>query len=157
MSRNNPADAATGVPATINQTFPKGEALAKWLVNVGASTTLGTLTVVGPRDNIQAVNPMTSREWITIENPNYAGATKVVEYMSFNAPIGVPEADACGRAVFTGLHVSNTVEDRTEQPPGFPLACAATELSAQEKAVAFMLFDLSACIQDENVPPKPPK
>jgi hypothetical protein len=157
MSRDNPADAATPVPATINQSFPKGEALAKWLVNVGASTTLGTLSVVGPRDNIQAINPLVSREWITLDNPNYAQAPKVVEYMSFNAPIGVPEAEACGRAVFTGLHVSTSVEDRLEQPPGFPLECDATELSAQEKAVAFMLFDLSACIQNDDEPPEPPK
>jgi hypothetical protein len=157
MSRDNPADAATPLPATINQTFPKGEALAKWLVNVGASTTQGTLSVVGPRDNIQAINPALSREWITLDNPNYPQAPKVVEYMSFNAPIGAPEADSCGRAVFTGLHVSNSVEDRVMQPPGFPLECDATELSAQEKAVAFMLFDLSACIQNDDVPPKPPK
>jgi len=155
-SRGNPADAAAAVPATINQTFPKGEALAKWLVNVGASTVQGTLNVVGPRDNIQAVNPMTSREWITLENPNEQ-PTKVVEYMSFNTPIGVPEAEACGRVVFTGLHVSTAVEDRLMQPPGFPGLCENTELSAQEKAVAFMLFDLSACIQNEDEPPKPPK
>lgn len=157
MSRNNPADAATSVPATINQSFPKGEALSKWLVNVGASTTQGTLDVVGPRDDIQMVNPGVSREWITLDNPNYPTAPKVVEYMSFNTPIGAAEAEACGRTVFTGLHVSNMVEDRTEQPPGFPKECASTELSAQEKAVAFMLFDLSACIQNDSEPPKPPR
>jgi hypothetical protein len=155
-SRGNPADAATAMPATINQTFPKGEALAKWLVNVGASTVQGTLNVVGPRDNINAVNPMTSREWITLENPNEQ-PPHVVEYMSFNTPIGVPEAEACGRVVYTGLHVSNSVEDRTVQPPGHPGVCENTELSAQEKAVAFMLFDLSACIQNDDLPPKPPK
>ncbi len=156
MSRPNPAGAATAVDATINQTFPKGEALAKWLVNVGASTTLGTLSVVGPRDNIQSVNPMLSREWITLDNPN-AAPPKVVEYMSFNAPLGTPEAQACGRAVYTGLHVSNSVEDRVAQPPGFPKECDMTDLTAQEKAVAFMLFDLSACIQNDDEPPKPPK
>lgn len=157
MGRNNPADAATPVDATINQSFPKGEALAKWLVNVGASTTQGTLSVVGPRDNIQSVNPQLSREWITLDNPNYPAAPKVVEYMSFNTPLGVPEAEACGRAVYTGLHVSTSVEDRLVQPPGFPLECDKSELSAQEKAVAFMLFDLSACIQNDNEPPKPPR
>lgn len=156
-SRDNPAAADVPVTATINQSFPKGQALAKWLVNVGASTTLGTLTVTGPRDNIQAVDEALSREWITRDNPQYPTAPKVVEYMSFNAPIGAPEQEACGRAVFTGLHVSSSVEDRVVQPPGFPKECDATELSAQEKAVAFMLFDLSACIQNDDEPPKPPK
>ncbi len=155
--RTNPAAADASLPATINQTFPKGEALAKWLVNVNASTTQGTLNVIGPRDEIQTVNPNVSREWITVDNPNFPAAPKVVEYMSFNAPIGVPEAEACGRAVFTGLHVSNSVEDRVVQPRGFPLECGATELTAQEKAVAFMLFDLSACIQNDDEAPKPPK
>ena len=155
--RQNAAEAADPVSATINQTFPKGEALAKWLVNVGASTTQGELTVLGPRDNIQAVNPMTSREWITADNPSYPAAAKSVQYMSFNAPIGATEEEACGRAVFTGLHVSTSVEDETEQPPGFPVGCPQTELSAQEKAVAFMLFDLSACIQSDDKPPQIPK
>lgn len=157
MSRANPAEAATSVPATINQSFPKGQALAKWLVNVGASTTLGTLNVVGPRDDIQTINPDVAREWITLDNPNFPQAPKVVEYLSFNTPIGKPEAEACGRTVFTGLHVSNSVEDRVVQPPGFPKECADTELSDQEKAVAFMLFDLSACIQNDSEPPKPPR
>jgi hypothetical protein len=156
QARENPAEASASLPATINQTFPKGEALAKWLVNVGASTVQGTLDVIGPRDNVQEVNPMTSREWITLDNPN-ATPAKTVEYMSFNTPVGVPEAEACGRVVYTGLHVSNSVEDRTEQPPGFPGLCEMSELTAQEKAVAFMLFDLSACIQNEDEPPKPPK
>ncbi len=155
MQRPNPAEASVPLDATINQTFPKGAALAKWLVNVGASTTLGTLSVVGPRDNIQSVNPMLSREWITLDNPN-ATPPKVVEYMSFNAPLGTPEAEACGRAVYTGLHVSNSMEDRP-QPPGFPKECEKTDLTAQEKAVAFMLFDLSACIQNDSEPPKVPK
>lgn len=156
MSRDNPTVDGGPLTAAINQTFPKGEALAKWLVNVGASTTQGTLTVTGPRDNIQAVDPMLAREWITIENP-MEQPPRAVAYMSFNAPIGAPEAEVCGRAVFTGLHVSSLVEDRVEQPPGFPLECDAQDLSAQEKAVAFMLFDLSSCIQNDDDPPQVPK
>jgi hypothetical protein len=156
-SRPNPAEASAALTATINQTFPKGAALAQWLVNVGASTTLGTLSVVGPRDDIQAVDPMLAREWITLDSPTSPEAPKVVEYMSFNTPIGAPEEQQCGRAVFTGLHVSNSVEDRTVQPPGFPGLCESSELTAQEKAVAFMLFDLSSCVQNEDKPPPVPK
>jgi hypothetical protein len=155
-ARDNPVASGT-LPAAIDQSFPKGQALAKWLVNVGASTVLGTLDVTMPRDNIQTVAPLLAREWITVQNPKYPGMEKSVQYMSFNAPVGAPEAEVCGRAVFTGLHVSTDVEDETMQPPGFPLSCAQTELSPEEKAVAFMLFDLSSCVQDDDKPPQVPK
>jgi hypothetical protein len=161
QDRDDPTAAGGPLDATIDQTFPKGAALAKWLVNVGATTTLGTMTVTFPRDNIQSVNPTSAREWITIQNPQpkYAGSEKAVEYMSFNAPVGAAEDQVCGRAVYTGLHVSAT-KSRMQgdpQPQGFPLDCEVRDLSAQEKAVAFMLFDLSACVQSEDKPPRPPK
>ena len=38
-NRDNPTMDNGAAIATINQTFPKGAALAKWLVNVQASTT----------------------------------------------------------------------------------------------------------------------
>ena len=37
-----------------------------------------------------------------------------------------------------------------------PTDCVARDLSPQEKALEFMLFDLSACIVPNNVAPKPP-
>lgn len=156
-SLDEPNGDGTPQLGTINQTFPKGEALAKWLMNVGASTTLGNMDLSYPRDDIQAVNPALAREWISVNNPNYADAPKAVQYMSFNAPIGAPEEQICGRAVFTDLHVAS-IDDNTEANAlGFPASCEQRDLSAQEKAVAFMLFDLSACVQNEDVPPKPPK
>jgi hypothetical protein len=143
--------------ATINQTFPKGEALAKWLLNVGASMTVGNMDVAYPRDNIQAVNPDLAREWITVNNPNFPDAPKAVQYMSFNAPIGAAEDMICGRAVYTDLHVASIDDNTTANAQGFPASCEMRDLSAQEKAVAFMLFDLSACVQSEDKPVKPPK
>jgi hypothetical protein len=151
--------------ATINQSFPKGAALAKWLVNVQASMTLGQMNVEFPRDNLQAVNPDLAREWITIDDPSKT-PTKAVEYMSFNAPLGATDDKICGRAVYTDLHVASVDNNNTANALGFPASCEAPppaaphtfrDLSAQEKAVAFMLFDLSACVQNEDVAPKPPK
>jgi hypothetical protein len=151
--RDDPPNPST---ATINQTFPKGEALAKWLVNVQASTTLGQMSVDFPRDNLQAVNATVAREWITTDNPKET-PTKAVQYMSFNTPIGAPEEQICGRAVYTDLHVASVDNNTTANALGFPSSCELRDLSAQEKAVAFMLFDLSACVQSEDKPPKPPK
>ncbi len=146
-----------GVPATIVQTFPKGAALAKWLVNVNASTTLGQMTIAYPRDNLQAVNPALAREWITLDNTAFPQAPKAVQYMSFNTPIGVPEEQVCGREVYTDLHVAGLDSDDPTRNPIFPLGCAERELSAQEKVVAFMLFDLSSCVMNDDLEPKPPK
>ena len=147
------------LPATINQTFPKGAALAKWLVNVGASTMPGEMMVDFPRDNLQAVNPMLARDWITVQSPRYPESPNAVQYMSFNAPIGVPEEQVCGRAVYTNLHVASVDTNDPNSPIGkpFPTGCEERDLSAQEKAVAFMLFDLSACIQNDERPPQVPR
>jgi len=147
----------TPIPATINQTFPKGAALAQWLLNVGASATLGNMNLVYPRDNIQAVNDAVAREWISVDNPNFPEAPKAVQYMSFNTPIGVPEEMVCGREVYTNLHVAVTDDNTGSNALGFPASCGQVELSAQEKAVAFMLFDLSACVMSDDFEPEPPK
>ena len=154
--RENPTADNGAITATINQTFPKGAALAQWLVNVGASTMVGQMTVTFPRDNLQAANPDVAREWITVENPR-ENNTKAVQYMSFNTPIGAPEAQICGREVYTDLHVAAVDNNTAANAMGFPTSCEMRDLSAQEKAVAFMLFDLSACVQNEDLEPKPPK
>jgi hypothetical protein len=115
------------------------------------------MDVAYPRDNIQAVNPDLAREWITVDNPNFPDAPKAVQYMSFNTPIGAAEDMICGRAVYTDLHVASIDDNTTANAQGFPASCEMRDLSAQEKAVAFMLFDLSACVQSEDKPVKPPK
>src|SRR5262249_459820 len=131
--RMEPDDPSVG---TIDTSFPKGEALASWLVNVGASTTLGQMEIIQPRDNIHALDPARARQWITVQNGNAPGEPTAVQYLSFNAPLDVPEDMACGRAVFTDLHVSSTGND---MPGGtFPSSCEQRDLSSQEKAVAFM-------------------
>ena len=83
----DPHDPSTG---TINTSFPKGQALSEWLVNVGASTTAGQLEIRKPRDNINAVDPKLATSWITIQDQG-ARPPNAVEFMSFNAPIGAAD------------------------------------------------------------------
>jgi len=149
-------DPPSPIVGNIDTSFPKGQALSDWLVNVGASTTPGQLSILKSRDNIQSVDPALARQWITVEAPakNRIPAHTAVEYLSYNAPLQVPETMQCGRAVYNDLHVSATGGDS----PGkaFPLGCQKRDLTAQEKAVEFMLFDLSSCVQNDNKKPEPP-
>jgi len=145
VDRENPESPTT---ATVNTSFPKGQALAEWLVNVGASTTQGEMVVLDARDNVQAVNTTYATEWMRVVNANELD-TPSIQYFSFDTPLTVEEDLKCGRVVYTDLHVSYTTDGlNTSDAPGqpFPESCQVRDLTAQEKAVAFMLFDLSSCI-----------
>ncbi|WP_394850759.1 carboxypeptidase-like regulatory domain-containing protein [Pendulispora brunnea] len=128
--------------------FPKGQAMKEWLGNVQALTPAGELPIDGAKKNLASVNPANATQWIT-----YAPAA-VVQYMSFNVPLGVSDEQKCGRAVYSDLHVSSGVGD--QYGPDWPQGCLTTSLSPQEKALEFMLFDLSACIQSDTGEPAPP-
>ena len=135
------------IQATVDQSFPKGKAMQEWLGNVGALT--GTsLPISGAKKNLTSVNIANAQQWITYANP------QSVEYMSFNIPTGVPDDQKCGRAVYSDLHVSSGVGDQFGQD--WPTGCKTTDLSPQEKALEFMLFDLSSCIISDQAPPSPP-
>jgi hypothetical protein len=150
-------------PVLIDQTFPKGIAFAQWMLDNGGSTTLGTFNVAQARHDVDAVdqtpmsNPVSTR-WV-YSNPAMPsnGNPALVEYYSFNTPVflnGVPDGGMqCGKVVFSDLHVASG-----NNPGGtFPGNCVQTGgLTAQEKALEFLLFDLSSCIQNDSQPLPPP-
>jgi hypothetical protein len=75
-----------------------------------------------------------------------------------NAPIN-PDSGApayCGRAVFSDLHVGGETmpPDNPPPPPVSQQGCAMADLSPQEKALEFMLFDLSSCVIPDYTPPQ---
>ena len=122
-------------PDLVDMSFPKGQALAQWLVAVGGSTTLGQITLGTKTYNASTV-AATSQRWLY--SSGVAPATS--HYLSFDTPVNVPAAQQCGKVVFAGMHVSAGSVGST-----FPAACNAT-FSADEKALAFLLFDLSSCV-----------
>ncbi len=134
----------TSNPYQIDTDFPKGMAFADWLQNVNATTTKGTINLLDVRNSVGDSMPAVSRRWIRSDNP------KTAKYFSFNLPIGQPADKQCGRAVFTDVHVSGT------GGATFPGFCNTAPLNANEKALIFLFFDLSSCVQDETKPPQPP-
>ncbi|HEY2518391.1 MAG TPA: hypothetical protein VGI39_46300 [Polyangiaceae bacterium] len=133
--------------------FAKGHALAQWLGVVGALGQDGVpatdLSIYQPRFNAQvSASNAPSQPWIT------SGACTM--YFSFDTPVNAPVGDGgvplyCGRAVFSDLHVAGNPLTQDAPPP--PGGCADTDLSPQEKALEFMLFDLSSCVIPDSQPP----
>jgi hypothetical protein len=129
-------------PYSVDTSFPKGWAFAGWLENTGASTVPGQINLDGVTHSVGTSDPTLSQRWI------YKNNTK---YFSFNTPVGAPGPQQCGRVVYSDLHVSNAPSTGP-----VPDGCTDGELTPQEKALAFLLFDLSACVQPDGEKPVPP-
>jgi hypothetical protein len=134
----------TTVTTTIDTSFPKGAAFADWLVTVGASTTHGQLTVNDARYNATSANSPSLR-WMYVPSP-----ASLMHY-TFNTPVGLPDDQQCGKVLFSDFHVAGSSDGSN-----FPMECAGNTFTPQQKALEFMLFDLSSCIQKDTDPPLPP-
>jgi hypothetical protein len=131
-------------------TFPEGVALDTWLTTVGALTS-GELPIQFAKHNAQvtATSNSDSTVWITSDvGSMFPGGT---EYFSFDTPPG--GGDKCGRVVYSDLHVSGGPgQGAIPDYPGFqtggivPDGCGVHPLTPQEKALEFMIFDLSSCL-----------
>ncbi|MES1174862.1 MAG: hypothetical protein ABUL62_11095 [Myxococcales bacterium] len=151
--------------AKIDVSFPKGVSFSQWLTNVGASVVPGELIIQGAEHSIDAVLPKAimapdpvsyaagpgAQQWIYAQDSELSTPTPTVQYFSMNTPVAGAE---CGRMVFSDLHVSTGSGDTTKT--AFPTGCAKNPLTPQEKALEFMLFDLSSCVQPDEKPPEPP-
>src|SRR5690242_17050957 len=114
--------------------------MSEWLANVGASPVPGQIAIHQGQHTVDAVNPAMSRQWI------YSPAPQSVQYLTLNTPPGVAPDQQCGRVVLSDLHVS--AGDKVAFP--FPDGCVSQGLSPQEKALLFMLFDLSSCVMSDD-------
>lgn len=152
----NYSNSTTGI---IDKSFPKGQALNTWLGNVGAwSPTYGDgyIGIIDPRDYVKTVSTSSERFIYTdtavrLNNTQISDANAIQQY-SFNTPWGANASNICGRVLYSAFHVagaSNLGDDV------FPSYCSNSALTAQEKVLMFMIFDLSACVS-VGEPPKPP-
>ena len=137
-----------------NAPFPKGVIFDQWLGKVNAlgveGAPAGQLPIFDENGDVGAVNK--AQAWLVDQT--------YTDYLSFDTPVNAPTpADGgapqyCGRAVFADIHVQsdpNGASSADMNPP--PVACAAGALSPQERALEFMLFDLSSCVIADRVAP----
>ncbi len=129
----------------------KIQSFADWLVNEGAASFDGsdyTFDVVEPRDLASSVGEF-SEEFVYRQLD--ASKTSVQQF-AFNTPYGAPEEDICGRVAYTGFHVTASAGDDFANDV-FPDHCSG-DLTAQEKVLLYMLFDLGSCVSTGI--PEPP-
>jgi hypothetical protein len=138
---------------TVATNFSDGATLAQWLQNSGATVT-GTsnqIDISTLRTDVGTVIPPT-QSWVTLNSGAYSGQTgNPVMQMTFNAPVGAPAANQCGRIMYNDYHVFNVSDNGAT----FPSECpdpATHAMSAQEKMLEYALFDLSTFVQPVVVP-----
>jgi hypothetical protein len=152
------------INALIQTGFNGGMQMHDWLKNVGALTN-DELRIVQARYNatVSASNP-SSRSWI-VADPSTAipgsgpgTAAGATEYFSFDTPITASVEQKCGRVVYSDLHVGAASKDYGVSPGQdttggiVPSGCANVALSPQERALEYMLFDLTACFTPPDQP-----
>jgi hypothetical protein len=119
---------------------PKGSAFATWMTNVQGSATPGTIVINESRQSCTAVDPTKAERWVFMP----LAGTDYPQNFQFTTPNEAAKDDRCGKVVFSDMHVASG--STSSSSTGFPGGCAAGELSAQEKALAFMFFDVASCV-----------
>ena len=146
------------IQAPLNTSFPKGLAFSQWLVAAGVTvSTPGNLGIAQGRHDLTGVNPTYAQDWVNYDFGAGNGG-KGTMHMTFNTPLDAPADDMgapqyCGRAVYSDFHVTADALNMGQKT--FPGACKSSPLTDQEKALAFMLFDLSSCVQSDQTGPIP--
>ena len=126
---------STGIIDQVNN--PKGAAFATWMQNVMASTGAGQFTITQSRESCTSVDNSKAERWVYIQD----GSTQVPQNFQFTTPQESPADNRCGKVVFSDMHVASDFSSGN-----FPSGCSNTPLTSQEKALAFMFFDISSCV-----------
>ena len=133
--------------------------MRQWLLDNGVGTgslsTGVTVNLIDTRIDVKGSGPPTftdSARWIYAAN-GAADTSYGTEYLTFNAPETAPVEQQCGRAVFSDVHLSGTTNGQA-----FPAECAALPpgYAVNEKALEFLFFEMSSCVQDDTKPPPIP-
>jgi hypothetical protein len=135
--------------ANIDTSFQKGADFATWLSLTGALSNAmpPQITISEPRNDVVSVPPMSGGlRWIYVDDP------ASVQHFTIDTPVGASPDQTCGRVVFSDFHVLNAMTNGKT----FPAECDDMPLTAQEKVLEFMLFDLASCIGPATPPAPPP-
>nr|HEX4318393.1 carboxypeptidase-like regulatory domain-containing protein [Kofleriaceae bacterium] len=144
--------------AVIDETVDKGSNYAQWMLNVGGSTVRDQVTVDQPRYTLMSAAGSATERMVWVDpaqelaSSNPAGETSIQD-LQLTTPVDATDDNKCGKVVFSDMHVSSGSTSSTGVPyPNVPPApnvtggCSTSDLSPQEKALAFIFFDIATCV-----------
>ncbi len=129
--------AFTSQAGTIDTSTKTGTEFATWLGDVGALSAPDQITLEATRFDVTSVNAP-SEQFIYVPSPQ-----QTLQF-DFFTPVGSPTTQQCGRVTYSDFHVID--QTPTTQTLTFPAECTTTPMTAQEKALEFMLFNLASCV-----------
>jgi hypothetical protein len=124
---------------------PKGMSFATWMLNVGGSTVRGEIPISQGKQTATGLDLMKSERWVYWNN----GVTPPPQYpqmFQFTTPNEVVLDQRCGKVVFTDMHLSAGSQSEPGAANAYPNLYSTLPLTEQEKALAFMFFDIASCI-----------
>jgi len=143
------------VATSLVGTFDKVGAFQFWLTREKALNDAGALPLLDARHDVDGVNAG-ALAWLQAANPSFPSAP-AVQHLTFIAPVGAAAAQACGRVAFTNVHLGTAAVDADAGPlPGddpsqpYPASCTSTEMTGQQAALEFLLFDVLSCAQADE-------
>jgi len=125
----------------VPSTPPRSASLAQWLIEAGASVTLGKVPLAAAKHTVTSV-AASADAWLTI------AARQAVPWFSFAAPFGGAAAQRCGRLTFTDLH--GGAGDVSAPGLAFPSAGCTTglaSLSPEEKVLLLEFLETGRCVE----------
>ena len=128
----------TGMIDQLNN--PSGSAFATWMVNVMGSNVLGELMISEARQTCSRLDGARAARWVYLQS----GANEIIQNFQFTTPNEVIGEARCGKVVFSDMHVASGSTSSPTVP--FPGGCDNGPMSPQEKALAFMFFDIASCV-----------
>jgi hypothetical protein len=139
----------------VDTSSDKGTAFNAWLGYTNSySTTYGNgyIDIQDPRYYVQANDASNSERFVYTDAEAQVASTSINELdatqeYAFNTPVGADADNICGRVLYSAFHVA---VGNSTQNAIFPEHCSNGPLTAQEKVLEFMLFDLSACVSVDN-------
>lgn len=139
-SGTNFSNAITDVVDEVNNA--KGKSFADWMKVVEPANPRGEIPIKAGTGRATSSGVKAG-----VERWTFIKGTETPQNFQFTTPFEAPADQRCGKVVYSDMHVSgNGGNANSSYPTSCGDAATPAAMSPQEKALAFMLFDLASCV-----------